>query len=182
METRNLGRGRVSVPVVGLGTWRRLEAAAAAGRHRELVGAAIAAASPVRHLPDVRRRRAAARRCAGRPARPGAHRRQDLDPVRRGGRGATGPRGSLVRRPGDLMQTHNLLSWPAHLTMLEAARDRGLVGLIGVTHYSPAAFGELAELMRSGRTGAVQVPYNQPSARPSRPSCRWPGSSAWASC
>ena len=32
MENRNLGRGRVSVPVVGLGTWQRLEAAAAAGR------------------------------------------------------------------------------------------------------------------------------------------------------
>ena len=29
MENRNLGRGRVSVPVVGLGTWRRLEAATA---------------------------------------------------------------------------------------------------------------------------------------------------------
>ena len=43
MENRSLGRGRVSVPVVGLGTWRRLEAAAAAGRHRELTGAAIAA-------------------------------------------------------------------------------------------------------------------------------------------
>ena len=43
MENRNLGRGRVSVPVVGLGTWRRLEAAAATGRHRELTGAAIAA-------------------------------------------------------------------------------------------------------------------------------------------
>lgn len=29
MENRNLGRGRVSVPVAGLGTWRRLEAALA---------------------------------------------------------------------------------------------------------------------------------------------------------
>ncbi|MDQ1666812.1 MAG: hypothetical protein QOH75_2843, partial [Actinomycetota bacterium] len=27
------------MPVVGLGTWRRLEAAAAAGRHRELIDA-----------------------------------------------------------------------------------------------------------------------------------------------
>ena len=43
MENRSLGRGRVSVPVVGLGTWRRLEAAAATGRHRELIEAAIAA-------------------------------------------------------------------------------------------------------------------------------------------
>jgi len=44
--------------------------------------------------------------------------------------------------------------------MLEAARDRGQVGLIGATHYSAAAFGELAELMGSGRIDAVQVPYN----------------------
>ena len=60
----------------------------------------------------------------------------------------------------DLMQIHNLVAWSAHLPMLEDARDRGLVGLIGATHYSAAAFGELAELMASGRIDAVQVPYN----------------------
>ena len=43
MENRSLGRGRVSVPVAGLGTWQRLEAAAAAGQHRELIQAAITA-------------------------------------------------------------------------------------------------------------------------------------------
>ena len=43
MENRSLGRGRVSVPAVGLGTWQRLEAAATAGRYRELIEAAIAA-------------------------------------------------------------------------------------------------------------------------------------------
>ena len=40
MENRSLGQGRVSVPAVGLGTWRRLKAAS---RHRELIGTAIAA-------------------------------------------------------------------------------------------------------------------------------------------
>jgi hypothetical protein len=49
------------------------------------------------------------------------------------------------------------VAWPAHLAMLEAARDRGLVGLIGTTHYSAAAFGELAELMAIGRIGTIQV-------------------------
>ena len=43
MENRSLGHGRVSVPVVGLGTWRRLEAAASAGKGSSW--AAIAAAS-----------------------------------------------------------------------------------------------------------------------------------------
>ena len=41
MENRSLGRGRVSVPVVGLGTWQRLEAAAS-GQHRELINTAVA--------------------------------------------------------------------------------------------------------------------------------------------
>ena len=43
MDDRSLGRGRISVPVVGLGTWQRLEAAAAAGRHRELIDTAVTA-------------------------------------------------------------------------------------------------------------------------------------------
>jgi diketogulonate reductase-like aldo/keto reductase len=60
----------------------------------------------------------------------------------------------------ELMQIHNLVAWRAHLPVLEAARDDGRVGLIGATHYSPSAFGELAEVMATGRIGAVQVPYN----------------------
>jgi len=42
MANRSLGRGRVSVPVVGPDIWQRLEAAASR-QHRELTQATIAA-------------------------------------------------------------------------------------------------------------------------------------------
>ena len=96
----------------------------------------------------------------GQGATPGLHRRQDLRPVPTEGAAQLARAVAWYGGRVDLMQIHNLVAWPAHLTMLQAARDRGQVGLIGATHYSPAAFGELAELMRSGRIEAVQVPYN----------------------
>src|SRR3954451_19220306 len=58
------------------------------------------------------------------------------------------------------MQIHNLVAWPTHLPMLEARRAQRQLGLIGATHYSAAAFPELAELMATGRIDTVQVPYN----------------------
>src|ERR687897_2700706 len=35
-----------------------------------------------------------------------------------------------------------------------------MFAIIGATHYSSSAFGELATVMMSGRIGAIQVPYN----------------------
>jgi aryl-alcohol dehydrogenase-like predicted oxidoreductase len=44
--------------------------------------------------------------------------------------------------------------------MLEQEREAGRVAAIGATHWNPSAFGELEEVMRSGRITAIQVPYN----------------------
>ena len=55
---------------------------------------------------------------------------------------------------------HNLVAWAERLTMLEAMRDQGAVQAIGATHWSPSAFGDLEEVMRTGRVSAIQVPYN----------------------
>ena len=60
----------------------------------------------------------------------------------------------------DLEQVHNLLHWREHLRWLEQEREDGRIGRLGVTHYSPGAFSELAEAMRSRRFQAVQLPYN----------------------
>jgi aryl-alcohol dehydrogenase-like predicted oxidoreductase len=60
----------------------------------------------------------------------------------------------------ELYQIHNLVAWPTRLERLERLVDDGLVDVIGATHYDPGAFDELMVLMRSGRIGFVQVPYN----------------------
>ena len=161
MENRSLGRGRVSVPVVGLGTWQRLEAAAASGQHRELIDTAIAAGI---RLIDTSPMYGDAERLLADALGGQRDRAVIADKVwtRSSEEGAAQLARAVDWYGGrvDLMQVHNLVAWPAHLAMLEAARDRGLVGLIGATHYSAAAFGELAELMATGRIDTIQVPYN----------------------
>jgi aryl-alcohol dehydrogenase-like predicted oxidoreductase len=59
-----------------------------------------------------------------------------------------------------LYQVHNLIAWPARLDRLERLRDDGLVDVLGATHYEPWAFDELMTVMRSGRIGFIQIPYN----------------------
>jgi diketogulonate reductase-like aldo/keto reductase len=60
----------------------------------------------------------------------------------------------------ELMQIHNLLDWETRLTWLEREHDAGRVRLLGATHYSPSAFGELERVMRTGRIDAIQIPLN----------------------
>jgi diketogulonate reductase-like aldo/keto reductase len=60
----------------------------------------------------------------------------------------------------EIQQVHNLVAWREHLEWLEQERDDGRIGMLGVTHYQASAFGELADALRTGRFGVLQVPYN----------------------
>ena len=60
----------------------------------------------------------------------------------------------------DIEQIHNLIAWREHLEWLEDERDAGRVGRIGVTHYSPFAFEDVAEALQGGRFESVQLPLN----------------------
>jgi aryl-alcohol dehydrogenase-like predicted oxidoreductase len=60
----------------------------------------------------------------------------------------------------DVEQVHNLVSWREHVGWLGEERTARRVGVLGVTHYSPGAFWELAGAMESGHFQVVQAPYN----------------------
>jgi aryl-alcohol dehydrogenase-like predicted oxidoreductase len=60
----------------------------------------------------------------------------------------------------EIYQVHNLVNWPAQLRLLERLKGEGKAIAVGATHYLPAAFDELADVMRTGRLDMIQLPYN----------------------
>lgn len=163
MESRALGAGGPDVPVVGMGTWRTFDVRGPVGMAaaRGVVDAALAAG--VRVL-DSSPMYGAAESVLGAALEgrrdeafvatkvwsqsPAEGRRQAEHALR------------FFDGFVDLLQVHNLAAWPEQLALIEELRDAGRVGHAGATHYSPSAFGELADVMRSGRLQAIQVPYN----------------------
>jgi len=165
IDARPLGRtSGLTVPAVGMGTWQTLDVRGedAERRAHEIVAEALGAgarfidSSPMygeaervlgEALADDGRDDAIVATKVWTP--------DDAEAERQVQR-ALGWYGGRV----DLYQVHNLVGWRKRLTLLERERDRGTVVAIGATHYSPSAFGELAEVMRTGRISAIQIPYN----------------------
>jgi aryl-alcohol dehydrogenase-like predicted oxidoreductase len=164
MERRGLGsKAGIEVPAIGVGTWRTLERAAArgAGAVPELVDAAIAVGANLFDSSPMygQAERLLGEALQGRRDRALVATKIWTPSAEEGGRQAERALAWLGGQV-DLYQVHNLVAWREHLHLLERLRSKGRVTAIGVTHFSPWAFDELAKVMQDGRVQAVQVPYN----------------------
>jgi aryl-alcohol dehydrogenase-like predicted oxidoreductase len=162
MEQRPFGRTGLEVPVIGLGTWNRFDLpsqdeSVAAEVVNEVFdrGTRVVDSSPMYGRAEAVLGRAL-----------GPRRREALVATKiwtgSAGEGQAQFRSQLRFYQGrvDVEQVHNLMAWRDHLRWLEEEREAGRIGLLGATHYSAGAFGELAEILRTGRIQAVQIPYN----------------------
>jgi aryl-alcohol dehydrogenase-like predicted oxidoreductase len=157
VERRPLGRTGLQVPVIGMGTWRTFDTSE---DRAPLVETAVTAgvnlfdSSPMygraeQVLADALRGRRDQLQVATKvwTADPDEGRRQTEYALRLYGH-------------VDIYQVHNLLNWPVQLKLLEGLRDLGHVSVVGATHYQSSAFPQLIEVMRTGRLGMIQIPYN----------------------
>src|SRR4030095_4332640 len=60
----------------------------------------------------------------------------------------------------DLMQIHNLVDVPTHLKTLYDWKAQGKVRCIGITHYLPSAYDEMARLIKNEKLDFIQCCYN----------------------
>jgi aryl-alcohol dehydrogenase-like predicted oxidoreductase len=162
MERRPFGTTGLELPVIGLGTWsvfdvapedetvahavvesafaagvRVVDSSPMYGRAEEVLGRALG-----EHRPDAV---VATKIWSG-----------SVEEGRRQFRAQLAMFGGRV----DVLQIHNLLAWSEQLAWMEREREQNRIGLLGATHYSPRAFDELATVMRTGRIGMVQIPWN----------------------
>lgn len=163
MEQRSLGQSGLIVPVIGMGTWQTFDVRgpSAEANAQAVTDAALQAGAT---FFDSSPMYGEAERVLGQTLR---HQRDAVlvatkiwtaNPQEAAAQ-VTRALGFFGQRI-DLYQIHNLVAWRERLPQIERLRADGKVRAIGATHYSASAFGELAQVMKTGRITAIQIPYN----------------------
>ncbi len=163
MERRTLGPSGLEVLVIGMGTWRTFDVGGrrAEENARAVVDQALAAGA---NFFDSSPMYGRAERVLGDAL--GERRGQAIVATKVWTRSLAEGRDQISRALTffrghvDLYQIHNLLNWQGHLSILEQRKEAGTITAIGATHYSPTAFDELCEGMKTGRIATIQIPYN----------------------
>ena len=163
MERRKLGRSGLIVPVVGMGTWGTFDVhgdvseanARAVVDHAFASGATFFDSSPM--YGEAERVLGGTLNGRRRSAQVAT---KIWTPSTAGGKWQVERALRLYDGFVDVYQIHNLVNWRDHLKTLESLKAEGRIEAIGATHYQAAAFGELREVMETGRITVIQVPYN----------------------
>src|ERR1700733_2013823 len=162
MERRRFGHTGWEVPVVGLGTWQTFDLPKGEEHiARDVVDAVLQEGTRLfDSSPMYGRAEAVLGRALG-------DRREDaIVATKIWTSSATEARNQFADQLEffgghiNLEQLHNLVGWGRHLDWLEEERSAGRIEFLGVTHYAASAFGELEEVMRTGRIDVIQIPYN----------------------
>ncbi len=162
MDQRQLGRTGLTVPVIGMGTWKTFDVRGTAERARHRIareaveaGAAFFDSSPMY---------GEAERVLGDAVRPLRSRVQVATKVwassEEEGRAQITRALDWFGGRVDVYQVHNLVAVERHLPYLEALRAQGQIAVVGITHYAHSSFPDLLRWMDTGRIACVQVPYN----------------------
>ena len=163
MEQRTLGNTGMQVPVVGMGTWKTFDVRGEAAKRnaQAVVDAALTAGA---NFFDSSPMYGEAEHVLGETLQ--GRRNRAIIATKVWTHSASEGQAQVKRALTffdnyiDLYQIHNLVLWQEHLKMLEQLRDAGRVRAIGATHYASSSFGELRQVMLTGRITAIQIPYN----------------------
>jgi aryl-alcohol dehydrogenase-like predicted oxidoreductase len=162
VQERSLGSSGLSVPVVGMGTWKTFDVEGAErNARRKLVVEALDLGV---QLFDTSPMYGAAEDVLADALRNYREEAIVADKVWTStveeGKRQVARALDLYGGTVEVYQVHNLRLWKEHLPELERRKKRDEVRAIGVTHYNHAAYLELEEAMRTGRLDMIQVPYN----------------------
>jgi aryl-alcohol dehydrogenase-like predicted oxidoreductase len=162
MERRRFGRTDLQVPVIGLGTWQTFDIGSEQeDRARDVIDAVWDGGTRFFDSSPMYGR---AEGVLGRAL--GERRPEALVATKiwtssvSEGRGQFADQLNYYGGRVDLEQVHNLVQWRGHLDWMEEEREAGRIAYLGATHYAASAFGELEQIMCSGRIDAIQIPYN----------------------
>ena len=161
METRIFGKIGMQVPVVGMGTWKTFDVRGTAAKRntQAVVDAALTAGS---NFFDSSPMYGEAEHVLGEALQ--GRRNRAIIATKVWTHSASEGQAQVKRALTffdnyiDLYQIHNLVLWQEHLKMLEQLRDAGRVRAIGATHYASSSFGELRQVMLTGRITATSHP------------------------
>jgi aryl-alcohol dehydrogenase-like predicted oxidoreductase len=165
MERRKLGKSNLTVPVIGMGTWKtfNVRGAREEAERRDIVETAFKGGSD---FYDSSPMYGEAERVLGAAVESLGIRDKVMiatkvwtssdEDSERQFENAFRYFGGYV----DFYQVHNLVAWQKRLKQIEDFKAAGKVRAVGITHYSHGAFGEMRQIMETGRVEAIQIPYN----------------------